>query len=153
LAVLAALSVVPPSPVPAAAGGAEEVVIYRDDFGIPHIFARTEAGAAYGMGYAQAEDRLEEVLKQYRRAAGTMAEVFGPAFLRDDYRQRLWRHRAVAEANYPKLSAKVRGIIEAYQAGLKAYMKEHPKEVPPWAPQLRPWQVVALGRMIIWGWP
>lgn len=131
----------------------EPVTVYRDEFGVPNIFAPTEEGVAYGMGYAQAEDRLEEIFKQYRRAEGTMSEVFGPEFLLHDYRQRLWRHRAVAESNYPKLPAKVRGIIEAYQAGIKAYTKEHPREVPSWAPELRPWQVVALGRMIIWGWP
>jgi acyl-homoserine lactone acylase PvdQ len=131
----------------------EEVTIYRDDFGIPNIFAQTEEGAAYGMGYAQAEDRLEEIFKQYRRAEGTMAEVFGPEFLRHDYRQRLWRHRAVAEKNYPRLPAKVRAIVEAYQVGIRRYMKEHPEEVPTWAPELRPWQVIALGRFIIWGWP
>ena len=34
-------------------------------------------GAAFGHGYAQAQDRLEELLKQYRRAAGTMSEAFG----------------------------------------------------------------------------
>jgi acyl-homoserine lactone acylase PvdQ len=133
--------------------GAEAVTIYRDEFGIPNIYASTSEGAVYGLGYAQAEDRLEELLKQYRRAEGTMAEVFGPEFLRDDYRQRLWQHRAVAEANYPKLSAKVRGLIEAYQAGVQQYMKEHPAEVPAWAPKLEPWQIIALGRYIIWGWP
>src|SRR5437762_7179565 len=96
-------------------GKSEEVTIYRDDFGIPNIFAATEEGAAYGMGYAQAEDRLEELLKQYRRAEGTMAEAFGPEFLKHDYRQRLWRHREVAEANYSKLPGKVRAITEWYQ--------------------------------------
>src|SRR5713226_2047626 len=131
----------------------EEITIYRDDFGIPNIFASTEEGAVYGMGYAQAEDRLEELLKQYRRAEGTMSEVFGPEFLLHDYRQRLWQHRAVAEANYPKLAPRVRSIIEAYQAGVKQYMKEHPKEVPAWAPELHPWQIIALSRFIIWGWP
>src|SRR5215831_13824986 len=95
------------SEVKGAPGGSEEVTIYRDDFGIPNIFAQTEEGAAYGMGYAQAEDRLEEVLKQYRRCEGTMAEAFGPSFVQHDYRQRLWQHRAVAEANYGKLPAKV----------------------------------------------
>jgi acyl-homoserine lactone acylase PvdQ len=50
-----------PAPAP---DGKEEVVIYRDDFGIPHIFATTDEGAAYALGYAQAEDRLEEVLRQ-----------------------------------------------------------------------------------------
>src|SRR5207248_5262852 len=98
-------------------GKTEEVMIYRDDFGIPNIFAVTEEGAAYGMGYAQAEDRLEEIFKQYRRAEGTMAEAFGPQFFQDDYRQRVWQHRAMSEANYPKLSAKIRGIIEPYYAG------------------------------------
>jgi acyl-homoserine lactone acylase PvdQ len=134
-------------------GDTEEITIYRDDFGIPNIFAPTEEGAAYGMGYAQAEDRLEELLKQYRRAEGTMAEVFGPEFLQHDRRQRIWQHRAIAEANYPKLSGKVRAILEAYQAGIKQYMKEHPSEVPPWAPELHPWQIIALSRTIIWGWP
>src|SRR5207245_10833691 len=120
LAALAALVAVPAADDPAA----EEVTVYRDEFGTPNIFARTEEGAVFGMGYAQAEDRLEELLKQYRRAEGTMAEAFGPEHFRHDYRQRLWRHRAVAEANYPKLPAKLRAIIESYQAGIKQYMKE-----------------------------
>jgi acyl-homoserine-lactone acylase len=141
-------------PLPAADDGKfEDVTIYRDDFGIPNIFATTEEGAAYGMGYAQAEDRLEELLKQYRRAEGTMAEVFGPEYVRHDYRQRLWQHRAISEANYPQLSPKTRAIIEAYQAGISQYMKEHPEEVPAWAPKLEGWQIIALGRYIIWGWP
>ena len=50
--------------------GAEKVEILRDEFGVAHIFAPTEAGAAFGSGYAQAEDRLEELLKNYRRAEG-----------------------------------------------------------------------------------
>ncbi len=142
-----------PRPRGADAPRGEEVVIYRDDFGVPNVFAETEEGAAFGMGYAQAEDRLEELFRQYRRAEGTMAEAFGADFVVHDYRQRLWRHRAVAEENYPKLPAKVRAIVESFQAGIRAYAAKHPKEVPDWAPKLEPWQVVALGRMIIWGWP
>src|SRR5262245_32609066 len=93
-----ALALLPCAVSPADEKG-EEVTIYRDNFGVPHISATTGEGAAFGMGYAQAQDRLEELLKQYRRAEGTLSEVFGPDFLRHDYRQRLWRHRAVAEAN------------------------------------------------------
>ena len=137
-----------PSPA-ASSSDTEEITILRDEFGTPHVFAQTEEGVVFGMGYAQAADRLEEILKQYRRAEGTMAEVFGSEHLRDDYRQRLWQHRAVAEANYDKQSPKIRAITEAYQAGLKQYMKEHPQEVPAWAPELHPWQIVALGRYII----
>ena len=62
------------------------VTILRDESGVPHIFAQDAASAAFGSGYAQAEDRLEELLKNYRRAEGTMAEAFGAEFFRDDWR-------------------------------------------------------------------
>lgn len=131
----------------------EEVNIYRDNWGVPHVFAPSEEGMAYGIGYAQAEDRIVELCKQYRRATGTMSEAFGPKFFRDDYRQRLWRHSAVAKENYPKLSPEARRLIEAYQAGIKQYMRENPDKVPSWAPEIEPWMCVALSRYIIWGWP
>jgi acyl-homoserine-lactone acylase len=134
-------------------GGGEGVVILRDPFGVPNIFATTEEGAVFGMGYAQAEDRLEEVLRQYRRCTGTMAAAFGPDFVHHDYRQRAWRHASMARANYAKLDPKTRAICEAYQAGLQHYMDKHPQKVPAWAPKLEPWQLVALSRYIIWGWP
>lgn len=156
LALLGVLLLVclPDSPAPLVGAEAEEdITIHRDEFGIPNIFAATEEGVAFGMGYAQAEDRLEEVLRQYRRCEGSMAEAFGPEFVRHDYRQRLWQHRAVAEAGYRQLAPRTRALIESFQAGIKHYMKEHPDEVPPWAPELQPWHIVALSRYIIWGWP
>jgi len=133
--------------------GAEKVEILRDEYGVPHIFAATAAGAAFGSGYAQAEDRLEEMLRNYRKAEGTMAEAFGPDFVFHDYRQRVWRHRQVAQEHYKDLDPKLRAICEAFQAGVKKFMQEHPEQVPAWAPKLEPWQIIALGRYIIWGWP
>ena len=130
----------------------ENVRILRDNFGVPHIFAATPAGAAYASGYAQAEDRLEEMLRNYRQAAGTMAEVFGESYLEHDYRQRLWRHREVAQTHYNALSPEVRSMCEAFIRGVRRYMAEHPKEVPDWAPKLEPWFVPMLGRYISWGW-
>src|SRR5579871_5329364 len=133
--------------------GAEKIQILRDEFGVPHIFAATAEGAAFGSGYAQAEDRLEELLRNYRKAEGTMSEAFGKDWIFHDYRQRVWRHRAVAEQHYRELDPKLRAICEAYQAGIRKFMQEHPEQVPAWAPKLEPWQVIALGRYIIWGWP
>ncbi len=133
--------------------GAQKVEILRDEYGVPHIFAATPAAAAFGSGYAQAEDRLEEMLRNYRKAEGTMAEAFGPDWVTHDYRQRLWRHRQVAQEHYKDLSPQLRAICEAFQAGVKKFMQEHPEQVPAWAPKLEPWQIIALGRYIIWGWP
>jgi acyl-homoserine-lactone acylase len=134
---------------------AREITIYRDEFGTPYIYATTAEDVCYGMGYSQAEDRLEELLKQYRRATGTMSEAFGPGDqnLQNDYRQRLWRHAEIAREKYPELSAKTRATIEAFLDGVRKYMADHPEKVPAWAPKLEPWMCVALSRYIIWGWP
>jgi acyl-homoserine lactone acylase PvdQ len=137
----------------ALACAAEKVTILRDEFGVPHVFASTAAGAAFGSGYAQAEDRLEEMMRNYRKATGTMAEAFGPEWIGHDSRQRLWGHRAIAEQHYKELPAVIRQTAEAFQGGVSRFIEEHPGRLPAWAPKLEPWQVIALGRFIIWGWP
>lgn len=132
---------------------ASEATLYRDEFGIPHIYAPTLEAATFAVGYAQAEDRLEELLKNYRRASGTMAEAFGPGNFRNDMIARMFRHEEISREKYGQLSPRVRAVIESYQAGIKHFMKEHPEQVPAWAQEIHPWDVVALGRFIIWGWP
>src|SRR6266571_3270486 len=135
------------------ASAATEATIYRDEFGIPHVFAPNLESAAFAVGYAQAEDRLEELLKNYRRANGTMAEVFGPDYFKQDLVQRMWRHAEISREKYPQISAKMRAVMEAYQQGVRQFMKEHPEQVPSWAQEIHAWDIVALGRYIIWGWP
>jgi penicillin amidase len=88
---------------------ADEATLYRDEFGIPHIYAATLESAAYAAGYAQAEDRLEELLKNYRRASGTMSEVFGPDYFHQDVVQRLFRHAEISRDKYSSLRPKTRG--------------------------------------------
>ncbi len=82
-----------------------------------------------------------------------MAEVFGPGFYADDLAQRVWRHEEISRTRYQELSPKLRAVLEAYIAGVKRFMKEHPDQVPAWAQEIHPWDTVALGRYIIWGWP
>src|SRR2546430_10160772 len=91
------------------ASEAKQATIYRDEFGIPHVFAPTLEAAAYGIGYAQAEDRLEELLKNYRRAIGTMAEAFGPEYFKHDVIQRMWRHGEISREKYNQVSPRMRG--------------------------------------------
>ncbi len=137
----------------ASAGGAEKVSILRDGWGVPHILADSMPAACYGLGWAQAEDRLEQLLRNYRFSAGTMAEAFGPDWVDHDWRRRLVGQQYVCRARYKELPEDVRAAIEAFQAGVKAYMREHPDEVPDWAPEIEPWLVPALGREIIFNWP
>ncbi len=131
----------------------KNAVIYRDDYGIPNIYAESPEAACFAAGYAQAEDRLEELLRQYRRATGTMAEAFGEEYVRDDFRARLFQHAAISERRYHEIPAAIRALLEAFLAGAQLYMERHPETVPEWAPNLDPSMIVALSRHIIWGWP
>ena len=81
----------------AAPSFAETIEILRDNFGTPHIFAHTSAGAAYAAGYAQAEDRKDALLRNLR-SAGTDASQPAP---------------------------RIRAIVEAYSAGINRYLTEH----------------------------
>src|SRR5215470_107317 len=108
--------------IASAPGG--EATIYRDDYGIPHVFAPTLEAASFAIGYAQAEDRLEELLKNYRRALGTMSEAFGPASYTDDYLQHMFRHAEISREKYKEVSPKMRAVVEAFVDGVKLFMRE-----------------------------
>jgi acyl-homoserine lactone acylase PvdQ len=56
---------------------AEQVTIRRDNYGVPHILGETEEAAAFGMGYAQAEDHCVEVARRFVVARGEQAKFFG----------------------------------------------------------------------------
>jgi acyl-homoserine lactone acylase PvdQ len=132
---------------------AGEVMIYRDTWGVPHVYGDTGEAAAYGHGYAQAEDRLEDLLGAYLLAVGRAARVFGPRALDKDVVAHLARHERIARTRYPELSAETRRLVESFVEGVRAYMHDHPDAVPGWAEQPEPYHVVALYRAFAWAWP
>ena len=130
-----------------------KVTIYRDTWGIPHIYANSEANLAYAFGYAQAQDRLIQILKSYRYAEGTLSEAYGDKYIDMDYIQRVWQHAKISKDKFGELSPEIQKIATYFIAGIKQYMRDFPEQVPDWAPEIYPWHVVAWGRTFIWGWP
>ena len=114
---------------------AETVTVYRDDWGVPHIYAETLPGAAFAAGYSQAEDRLEQLLQNYRLAAGTLAEIAGPSLVDQDYRSRVWQHEEIGREHYNQMDPKLKASCAAFIEGVQKYMDERPAEVPKSAPR------------------
>src|ERR1051326_1020049 len=56
---------------------ARTVTIYRDTYGVPHVFGRTDAGTAFGFAYAQAEDNFWRVEENFILALGRASELYG----------------------------------------------------------------------------
>ncbi len=129
------------------------VTIQRDVWGVPHVRGETEAAAAFGLGFAQAEDRLQDVLLGYLAARGRAASVLGEAWLERDLEARIARHAELARSRYGELSPRLRTILEQFVAGIRAYMAEHPEQVPSWAEPPEPFDPVARMRAFAWVWP
>lgn len=142
-----------PSEAPTVAEAQKAVTIYRDRWGVPHVYADTDAAAAYGLGYAQAEDRLADIYANVRTATGTAAEVFGPDFVETDMAMKLVQNAKVSQEHWAEAPENLRALSENFVAGVNQYAKEHPEEVPDWAVELEPWHCSAIGRAMIMRWP
>ena len=103
--------------------------IIRDDYGVPHIYGRTDADVAYGVAIAHSEDdfsTLQDVAAMARGRYGAIAGQEGAAI---DYVYHLLDARGTAQRHYPTLPADTRALFEAYAAGLNQYAHDHPAEV------------------------
>lgn len=128
------------------------VTITRDAHGIPTIVAKTDTDAAFALGYVHAQDRLFQMDLMRRYGAGRLAEWFGAIALPTDrFTRTLGLYRA-AEAQYAHLSPTVRGILDAYAAGVNAWIKTRPGALPPEYAVLRvgiePWKSADT---LVWG--
>ncbi len=103
----------------------DQARIYRDEFGVPHILADTNAGLFEGYGYAVAQDRLWQIELNRRIARGRLAEIFGASFLAADRAQRT-RFYTDGELNaqFGLLTAEEQGIFAAYAQGINRYINE-----------------------------
>lgn len=114
----------------------DRVVIRRDDRGIPYIEAKSDADLYFAQGYATAQDRLWQMDLFRRNARGELSEVLpnvpnSPA-LEQDKLHRTLGFTQVVEAEMAQASPQARSLLEAYAAGVNAYINSlSPKSLPP----------------------
>jgi penicillin amidase len=101
------------------------VTVIRDSYGVPHVFASTEASLWYGVGYAQAQDRLWQAEVLRRTGEGRTAELFGPPALGGDIQVRaLFGNDAHRTQLFESASDEIKLALTAYSAGMNAYIAE-----------------------------
>ena len=104
------------------AGLKENVIVRRDDRGIPHIEAKSEADLYFAQGFTMAQDRLWQMDLFRRVAGGETAEIFGSTVLEEDKRWRKFGFAKIAADSLPLMSAEVRAALENYARGVNAYI-------------------------------
>src|SRR5207248_3733861 len=112
-------------------GPAGEVRIARDADGIPLIAAATDEDAAFGLGFAHAQDRLFQMELQRRYGAGRLAEIFGSQALPTDRQMRVLGLYRAAAASFEHLSPPVQQTLKAYAAGVNAFLATRSGALPP----------------------
>ncbi|QHC20633.1 penicillin acylase family protein [Streptomyces sp. GS7] len=107
-------------------GLTDPVDVVRDANGIPQIYADTDQDLFRAQGYVQAQDRFWEMDVRRHMTAGRLSEMFGKSQVKTDEFLRTLGWHEVAQKEYDtKLSADTKKNLQAYSAGVNAYLKDH----------------------------
>lgn len=118
---------------------AQQVTIIRDNYGVPHIYGKTDADAVFGLLYAQCEDDFRRVEMNYIEKLGRLSEVNGEKDLYNDLLIRLVIHPADAMKDYANAPAWLKQILNAYADGINYYLYKNPQVKPVLLNRFQPW--------------
>ena len=121
---------------------ARNVTIVRDDWGIAHVYGKTDADAVFGMEYAQAEDDFNRVETNYLGAMGRMAEAEADSAIYQDLRMKLFVDPDSMQALYRASPPWLQKLMNAFADGLNFYLYKHPEVKPRVLARFEPWMAL-----------
>ncbi|MEQ9288026.1 MAG: penicillin acylase family protein [Cyclobacteriaceae bacterium] len=108
----------------------KNIDIARDQWGVPHIFAKTDAEVAYGFGWATCEDDFKTMQEQLLPIRGVMGMVYGKSGAAADIAVHIIEAHQLVESRFEKdVSPEFRAYLDGFCAGINAYARKNPKEV------------------------
>ena len=107
----------------------DRIEIIRDNYGVPHIYAPSDAEVAYGFAWAQAEDHFKLIQEAYLAGNGLLGKLIGLKGAGADFLTQLIQSEETVDKYYNTLDKKFIALAEAFAAGLNAYSKKHPEEI------------------------
>lgn len=132
------------------------VTIVRDSDGVAHITGATETDAAFGLGFVHAQDRLWQMEVQRRIGHGRLSEIFGATTLNTDRFLRTLGVARAARSALERLDAETVTILDAYAAGVNAFLATNPMLPPEFlilGVKPEPWQPIdslVWAKMMAW---
>ncbi|MGH9800280.1 MAG: penicillin acylase family protein [Blastocatellia bacterium] len=134
---------------------AKSVTIYRDKWGVPHVYGPTDYSVMFGFMYAQAEDNFWQIEDSYIQSIGRAAEAYGENGilsanagrpLESDLINRQFEINRLAQADYSKLSKQAKDICDAAADGLNYFLEKNPQVKPILITKFEPWHLLAFNR-------
>jgi len=130
---------------------AEGVTIIRDDWGVPHIYAKTDADVVFGLMYAQAEDDFNRVETNFINSQGRLAEAEGEAEIYRDLRMKLFIQPDSLKADYARAEPWLKALMDGWADGLNFYLHMHPDVKPRVIAKFEPWMALSFSEGSIGG--
>jgi acyl-homoserine lactone acylase PvdQ len=121
---------------------ARNVTIIRDNWGIAHVYGKTDADAVFGAIYAQAEDDFNRVETNYINAMGRLAEAEGETAIWRDLRMKLFINPVAIKAHYLRSPVWLKALMNAWADGLNFYLAKHPDIKPRVIRRFEPWMAL-----------
>ncbi|MGZ3750174.1 MAG: penicillin acylase family protein [Mucilaginibacter sp.] len=118
---------------------AKAVTITRDNWGVPHIYGKTDADAVFGLMYAQCEDNFKGIERNYLYQLGRQTEVDGENSLATDIQLQLIADSADAIEDYKKSPPWFKKLMDAFADGINYYLYKHPGVRPQVFHHFEPW--------------
>jgi acyl-homoserine-lactone acylase len=125
------------------AAEAARVSIIRDDWGIAHVFGKSDADAVFGMIYAQSEDDFNRVETNYLNAMGRLAEAEGEGKIYQDLRMKMFIDPEGLKKEYVASPEWLRKLMDAFADGANFYLATHPKVKPRVIHHFEPWMALS----------
>jgi acyl-homoserine-lactone acylase len=122
---------------------ARNTTIVRDDWGIAHIYGKTDADAVFGMVYAQAEDDFNRIETNYINAMGRLSEAEGESGIYLDLRMKLFVDPAELKKQYAASPAWLQALMNSFADGLNYYLAKHPDVKPRVIRRFEPWMALS----------
>ena len=130
---------------------AQNVTIIRDDWGIAHVYGKTDADAVFGAIYAQAEDDFNRIETNYLNSMGRLAEAEGESQVWRDLRMKLFIDPAEMKKLYAAAPESLRKLMDAWADGLNFYLATHPEVKPRVITRFEPWMPLTFSEGSIGG--
>jgi acyl-homoserine-lactone acylase len=130
---------------------ARKATIIRDDWGIPHIYGKTDGDVVFGLMYAQAEDDFNRVETNFINSQGRLAEVEGVSEIYRDLRMKLFINPDSIQAKYRTAPAWLKSLMVAWADGLNFYLYKHPEVKPRLITHFEPWMALTFSEGSIGG--
>jgi len=130
---------------------AQNVTIIRDDWGIAHVYGKTDADAVFGGIYAQAEDDFNRIETNYLNSIGRLAEAEGESQIWRDLRMKLFVDPQEMKRLYAAAPADLRKLMEAWADGLNFYLATHLQVKPRVITRFEPWMPLTFSEGSIGG--